>query len=54
MDKCLVVLTFIEDIHSRYRKHLGIGLLKPDKDSDEIINLIRVGSPDQIPESLWS
>lgn len=53
MSKCLVVLTFIEDIHSRYRKHLGIGLIKPDRTSDEIINLIRVGSPDQIPEEVY-
>ena len=53
MNKCLVVLTFIEDIHSRYRKHLGIGLIKPDRTSDEIINLIRVGSPDQIPEEVY-
>ena len=53
MSKCLVVLTFIEDIHSRYRKHLGIGLIKPDRTSDEITNLMRVGYPDQYPEEVY-
>lgn len=53
MSKCLVILTFIEDIHSRCRKHLGLALVKPDRTSDEIINLIRVGYPDQIPEEIY-
>ena len=59
MSKCLVVLTFteIENFSNgeqyEKRQHLGIALVKEDKNSNEIINLMRVGYPDQYPEEIY-
>lgn len=59
MSKCLVILTFDNTRTSwngekyKERQHLGLGLVKPSKESDEIINLMRVGYPDQYPEELY-
>ena len=59
MSKCLVVLTFTEvesfSDGEQYekRQHLGIALVKEDKNSNEIINLMRVGYPDQYPEEIY-
>lgn len=59
MSKCLTILTFNNTRTSwngekyKERQHLGLGLVKPSKDSDEIINLMRVGYPDQYPEELY-
>ena len=59
MSKCLVVLTFTE-IESfsngkqyEKRQHLGIALIKEDKNSDKIINLMRVGYPEQFVEEIY-
>lgn len=35
------------------RQHLGIALIKPDKSSTKITNLIRIGYPGQYPEELY-
>lgn len=59
MSKCLIVLTFTEvesfSDGEQYekRQHLGIGLVKEDKDSNEIINLMRVGYPEQFVEEIY-
>ena len=59
MSKCLVILTFNNTRTSwngekyKERQHLGLGLVKPSKDSDEIINLMRIGYPDQYPEEVY-
>lgn len=59
MSKCLVVLTFTEvesfSNGEKYdkRQHLGIALIKEDKSSNEIINLMRVGYPEQFTEEVY-
>lgn len=59
MSKCLTILTFDNTRTSwngekyKERQHLGLGLVKPSKDSDEIINLMRVGYPGQYPEEVY-
>lgn len=59
MSKCLTILTFNNTRTSwngekyKERQHLGLGLVKPSKESNEIINLMRVGYPDQYPEELY-
>lgn len=59
MSKCLTILTFDNTRTSwngekyQVREHLGLGLVKPSKDSDEIINLMRIGYPDQYPEEVY-
>lgn len=59
MSKCLVVLTFTEvesfSDGEQYekRQHLGIALIKEDKNSDKIINLMRVGYPEQFVEEIY-
>jgi hypothetical protein len=59
MSKCLVVLTFTEvesfSNGKKYdkRQHLGIALIKEDKNSDKIINLMRVGYPEQFVEEIY-
>lgn len=59
MSKCLVILTFNNTRTSwngekyKERQHLGLGLIKPSKESDEIINLMRVGYPGQYPEEVY-
>ena len=59
MSKCLTILTFDNTRTSwngekyKERQHLGLGLVKPSKDSDEIINLMRVGYPEQYPEEVY-
>ena len=59
MSKCLTILTFDNTRTSwngekyKERQHLGLALVKPSKDSDEIINLMRVGYPDQYPEEVY-
>jgi hypothetical protein len=59
MSKCLTILTFDNTRTSwngekyKERQHLGLGLVKPSKESDEIINLMRIGYPDQYPEELY-
>lgn len=59
MSKCLTILTFnvTKSFYNgekyQVREHLGLGLVKPSKDSDEIINLMRIGYPDQYPEELY-
>ena len=59
MSKCLTILTY-NKTKSLYngekyqaREHLGLALVKPSKESDEIINIMRVGYPDQYPEELY-
>lgn len=59
MSKCLVILTF-DNVRTSWngekykeRQHLGLALVKPSKDSDEIINIMRIGYPDQYPEELY-
>lgn len=59
MSKCLIILTF-NNIRTSWngekykeRQHLGLGLVKPSKESDEIINLMRVGYPGQYPEEVY-
>lgn len=59
MGKCLTILTFNEtksfcngEKHQE-RQHLGLALIKPSKESDEIVNLMRIGYPDQYPEELY-
>lgn len=59
MSKCLVVLTFTEvesfSNGEKYdkRQYLGIALIKEDKSSNEIINLMRVGYPEQFVEEIY-
>ena len=59
MSKCLTILTFDNTKTSwngekyKERQHLGLGLVKLNKDSDEIINLMRVGYPGQYPEEVY-
>lgn len=59
MSKCLTILTFNNTRTSwngekyKERQHLGLGLVKPSKESDEIINLMRIGYPGQYPEELY-
>ena len=59
MSKCLTILTFDNARTSwngekyKERQHLGLGLVRPSKDSDEIINLMRIGYPDQYPEEVY-
>lgn len=59
MSKCLTILTFDNTRTSwngekyKERQHLGLALIKASKESDEIINLIRVGYPGQYPEELY-
>ena len=59
MSKCLIVLTFTEvksfSNGEKYdkRQYLGIALVKEDKDSNEIINLMRVGYPEQFTEEVY-
>ena len=59
MSKCLVILTFnvTKSFYNgeKYqdRQYLGLGLVTPSKDSDEILNLMRVGYPGQYPEELY-
>lgn len=59
MNKCLVILTFDNTRTSwngekyKERQHLGLGLVKPSKESDEIINLMRIGYPGQYPEEVY-
>lgn len=59
MSKCLTILTFnvIKSFYNgeKYqdRQHLGLALVKPSKESDEIINIMRVGYPDQYPEEVY-
>ena len=59
MSKCLTILTF-NVTKSFYngetyqdRQHLGLALVKPNKESDEILNLMRIGYPDQYPEEVY-
>lgn len=59
MSKCLAILTF-DNIRTSWngekykeRQHLGLALIKPSKESDEIINLMRIGYPDQYPEEVY-
>ena len=59
MSKCLVILTFTETKNFsdgeeyQVREHLGLALVKPNKESDEILNLMRIGYPDQYPEEVY-
>ena len=59
MSKCLTILTFnvTKSFYNgekyQERQHLGLALIKPSKDSDEIINLMRIGYPDQYPEEVY-
>lgn len=59
MSKCLTILTFDNTRTSwngekyKERQHLGLGLVKPSKDSNEIINIMRIGYPDQYPEEVY-
>lgn len=59
MSKCLTILTFDNTRTSwngekyKERQHLGLGLVKPSKESDEIISLMRVGYPGQYPEEVY-
>ena len=59
MSKCLIILTYnkTKSLYNgekyQVREHLGLGLVKPSKDSDEIINLMRIGYPDQYPEEVY-
>ena len=59
MSKCLTILTFnvTKSFYNgekyQERQHLGLALVKPNKESDEIINLMRVGYPGQYPEEVY-
>lgn len=59
MDKCLIILTYnkTKSLYNgekyQVREHLGLGLVKPSKDSNEIINIMRIGYPDQYPEEVY-
>lgn len=59
MSKCLTILTFDNTRTSwngekyKDRQYLGLGLVKPNKESNEIINIMRIGYPDQYPEEVY-
>ena len=59
MSKCLTILTYnkTKSLYNgekyQVREHLGLGLVKPSKESDEIINLMRIGYPGQYPEEVY-
>lgn len=59
MSKCLTILTYnkTKSLYNgekyQVREHLGLGLVKPSKESDEIINLMRIGYPSQYPEEVY-
>lgn len=59
MSKCLIILTYnkTKSLYNgekyQVREHLGLGLVKPSKDSNEIINIMRIGYPDQYPEEVY-
>lgn len=59
MSMCLTILTFnvTKSFYNgekyQVREHLGLGLVKPSKDSNEIINIMRIGYPDQYPEEVY-
>ena len=59
MSKCLTILTFnvTKSFYNgekyQEKQHLGLALIKPSKESDEIINIMRVGYPDQYPEEVY-
>lgn len=59
MSKCLTILTFnvTKSFYNgekyQERQHLGLALIKPSKESDEIINIMRVGYPGQYPEEVY-
>ena len=59
MSKCLTILTFnvTKSFYNgekyQERQHLGLALIKPSKESDEIINIMRVGYPEQYPEEVY-
>ena len=48
MNKCLVILTF-----DNTRTSWNGEKYKPSKESDEIINLMRIGYPSQYPEEVY-
>lgn len=59
MSKCLTILTFnvTKSFYNgekyQERQYLGLALVKPSKDSDKILNLMRIGYPDQYPEEVY-
>lgn len=59
MSKCLIILTYnkTKSLYNgekyQVREHLGLGLVKPSKDSNEIINIMRIGYPGQYPEEVY-
>lgn len=59
MSKCLTILTFDNTRTSwngekyKERQHLGLALIKSSKESDKIINLMRIGYPGQYPEEVY-
>lgn len=59
MNKCLIILTYnkTKSLYNgekyQVREHLGLALIKSSKESDEIINLMRIGYPGQYPEELY-
>ena len=59
MSKCLIILTYnkTKSLYNgekyQVREHLGLALIKTSKESDEIINLMRVGYPGQYPEEIY-
>lgn len=59
MSKCLTILTYnkTKSLYNgekyQVREHLGLGLVKPSKESDEIVNIMRVGYPGQYPEEVY-
>lgn len=59
MSMCLTILTFnvTKSFYNgekyQERQHLGLALIKPSKESDEIINVMRVGYPGQYPEEVY-
>ena len=59
MSMCLTILTFnvTKNFYNgekyQERQHLGLALIKSSKDSDEIINLMRIGYLGQYPEELY-
>lgn len=59
MSMCLTILTFnvTKSFYNgekyKERQHLGLALIKPNKDSNEIVNLMRVGYPGQYPEEVY-
>lgn len=59
MSKCLTILTYnkTKSLYNgekyQVREHLGLALIKSSKDSNEIINIMRIGYPDQYPEEVY-